>query len=75
MARDLPPFDPRVPSPARMWNFWLGGQDTGLPTSDNTHDVAQRVASEAKIVYADYGPMVVSHAACGRWGERAGLVG
>jgi hypothetical protein len=29
---------------------------TGLPTADNTHDVAQRVAPEAKIVYADIAP-------------------
>jgi O-methyltransferase involved in polyketide biosynthesis len=108
----LPAFDPRVPSPARMWNFWLGGKDnfaadreagqrvlevlpsmpviarfarlfladavtrladdhgvrqfldigTGLPTADNTHDVAQRVAPEARIVYADYDPVVLTHA-------------
>ena len=108
----LPAFDPRVPSPARMWNFWLGGKDnfaadrdagqrvlevlpsmtaiaraarlfladavtqlaaghgvrqfldigTGLPTADNTHDVAQRVAPEAKIVYVDYDPVVLTHA-------------
>jgi hypothetical protein len=23
----LPPFDPNVPNPARMWNYWLGGKD------------------------------------------------
>ena len=23
----LPPFDPSVPNPARMWNYWLGGKD------------------------------------------------
>jgi S-adenosyl methyltransferase len=101
---DPPDFDPRVPSPARMWNYWLGGTDnfpadreagervleilpsmpaiarfarlfladavtklaaghgirqfldigTGLPTADNTHDVAQRIAPESRIVYADY---------------------
>jgi hypothetical protein len=93
----LPSFDPSVPNPARMWNYWLGGKDnfaadrelaervleampsmpliaraarlflidavhqlatehgvrqfldigTGLPTADNTHDVAQRAAPEA----------------------------
>jgi hypothetical protein len=26
-GEDLPAFDPRVPSPARMWNYWLGGND------------------------------------------------
>ena len=108
----LPPFDPTVPNPARMWNYWLGGKDnfaadrqaaervleampslpliaraarlflidavhqlatehgirqfldigTGLPTADNTHDVAQRAAPESKIVYVDYDPVVLTHA-------------
>jgi len=35
---------------------------TGLPTADNTHEVAQRVAPEARIVYADNDPMVLLHA-------------
>ena len=35
---------------------------TGLPTADNTHEVAQRVASEARIVYVDNDPLVLSHA-------------
>ena len=35
---------------------------TGLPTADNTHQVAQRVAPEARIVYADNDPLVLSHA-------------
>jgi len=105
-------FDAAVPSPARMWNYWVGGKDnfaadreaakrvqdampslpmiarsvrwflidvvhsltmdygirqfldigTGLPTADNTHDVAQRAAPESRIVYADYDPVVLSHA-------------
>jgi O-methyltransferase involved in polyketide biosynthesis len=108
----LPPFDPTVPNPARMWNYWLGGKDnfaadrqaaerilevmpsmpliaravrlflidavhqlvtahgirqfldigTGLPTADNTHDVAQRFAPGSRIVYADYDPVVLTHA-------------
>ena len=108
----LPSFDPGVPNPARMWNYWLGGKDnfavdreagdrvaamlpvivaqaradraflgrairylageagirqfldigTGRPTADNTHQVAQRVAPEARIVYVDNDPMVLSHA-------------
>jgi O-methyltransferase involved in polyketide biosynthesis len=108
----LPSFDPGVPNPARMWNYWLGGKDnfaadrelaervleampsmpliaraarlflidavhqlatahgirqfldigTGLPTADNTHDVAQRAAPESRIVYVDYDPVVLSHA-------------
>lgn len=105
-------FDTTVPSPARMWNYWVGGKDhfaadreaaervlaampslpavaqsvraflvdivysltvdygvrqfldigTGLPTADNTHDVAQRAAPESRIVYADYDPIVLAHA-------------
>jgi O-methyltransferase involved in polyketide biosynthesis len=105
-------FDTTVPSPARMWNYWVGGKDhfaadreaaervlaampslpaiarsvrtflidivhsltvdygirqfldigTGLPTADNTHDVAQRAAPESRIVYADYDPVVLAHA-------------
>jgi hypothetical protein len=35
---------------------------TGLPTADNTHEVAQRVAPESRIVYADNDPLVLSHA-------------
>ena len=108
----LPSFDPSVPNPARMWNYWLGGKDnfgadreaaervlevmpsmpmiaraarlflidavrqlatahgirqfldigTGLPTADNTHDVAQRDAPESRIVYVDYDPVVLTHA-------------
>lgn len=115
-ARDLTEslrgFDITVPSPARMWNYWVGGKDhfaadrkaaeqvlaampslpaiarsvrafltdivhslaadygirqfldigTGLPTADNTHDVAQRAAPESRIVYADYDPVVLTHA-------------
>ncbi|RKR86161.1 S-adenosyl methyltransferase [Micromonospora pisi] len=35
---------------------------TGLPTVENTHEVAQRVAPECRIVYVDNDPMVLSHA-------------
>jgi trans-aconitate methyltransferase len=35
---------------------------TGLPTADNTHDVAQRAAPESRIVYVDHDPVVISHA-------------
>jgi hypothetical protein len=108
----LPTFDTRVPNPARMWNYWVGGKDnfaadreaadrvleampampliarlvrrflidavyqladgcgirqfldigTGLPTADNTHDVAQRAAPESRIVYVDHDPVVLNHA-------------
>lgn len=101
-----------VPHSARIWNYWLGGQDfyevdrvagesgesvfpeigtmarqsrrflmravrylaeeggirqfldvgTGLPTMQNTHEVAQSVAPESKIVYVDNDPLVLAHA-------------
>lgn len=35
---------------------------TGLPTMDNTHEVAQRVAPDARIVYVDNDPLVLVHA-------------
>ncbi|MFC4533523.1 SAM-dependent methyltransferase [Sphaerisporangium dianthi] len=34
----------------------------GLPTVDNTHEVAQRVAPESRIVYVDKDPLVLVHA-------------
>ena len=110
--REMPGFDMKVPTSARVWNYWVGGKDnfaadreageqileamptlrmiaqmsrrflidvvhdlaaergirqfldigTGLPTADNTHDVAQRAAPDARIVYADYDPVVLTHA-------------
>ncbi|AXK32494.1 SAM-dependent methyltransferase [Streptomyces armeniacus] len=35
---------------------------TGLPTADNTHQVAQRCAPESKVVYVDNDPLVLAHA-------------
>jgi O-methyltransferase involved in polyketide biosynthesis len=35
---------------------------TGLPTAENTHEVAQGVAPESRIVYADNDPLVLVHA-------------
>jgi hypothetical protein len=35
---------------------------TGLPTADNTHEVAQRVAPASRIVYVDNDPVVLAHA-------------
>jgi hypothetical protein len=111
-CRKLPAFDTTVASPARIWNYWVGGKDnfavdraagdnvlqalpalpqlarytrlfladvvqrlvtehgirqfldigTGLPTADNTHEVAQHAAPESRVVYADYDPLVLSHA-------------
>ncbi|HEX5569377.1 MAG TPA: SAM-dependent methyltransferase [Streptomyces sp.] len=35
---------------------------TGLPTADNTHELAQRIAPESRIVYVDNDPLVLAHA-------------
>jgi hypothetical protein len=35
---------------------------TGLPSHDNTHEIAQRVAPDARIVYVDNDPLVLAHA-------------
>ena len=35
---------------------------TGLPVANNTHEVAQRVAPEARVVYVDNDPLVLVHA-------------
>jgi S-adenosyl methyltransferase len=110
---DQPPaINTSVPTPARMYDFWLGGKDnfpadreageavlevfpemrrgvlqnrallgrmvrylageagmrqfldigTGLPTKDNTHEVAQGVAPESRVVYVDNDPLVLVHA-------------
>jgi hypothetical protein len=35
---------------------------TGLPSTGNVHEVAQRVAPESRIVYVDNDPLVLAHA-------------
>jgi S-adenosyl methyltransferase len=105
-------FNPTVPSPARVWDYLVGGKDnfaadralaeqlleavpempivaqltrqfirraveelvmvygvrqfldigSGLPTAENTHEVAQRAAPESRIVYVDSDPVVIRHA-------------
>lgn len=105
-------IDSSVPQTARVWNYWLGGNDnyqvdrevgdqieqafpemvalargsrgflvravrslasqqgmrqfldigTGLPTANNTHEVAQQVAPESRVVYVDNDPLVLAHA-------------
>jgi len=35
---------------------------TGIPTANNTHEVAQATAPDARIVYVDNDPMVLTHA-------------
>ena len=34
---------------------------SGLPAADNTHEVAQRAAPGARVVYVDHDPVVVNH--------------
>lgn len=68
---------PEAASSGRMCRAWLtrvvrylagpGGIDqfldcgSGLPTAENTHQVAQRANPEAKVVYVDNDPMVAAH--------------
>lgn len=35
---------------------------TGIPKENNVHEIAQRAAAEARIVYVDYDPIVLAHA-------------
>ncbi|WP_035853762.1 SAM-dependent methyltransferase [Cryptosporangium arvum] len=35
---------------------------TGLPTANNVHEVAQRVAPDARVLYVDNDPLVMAHA-------------
>ncbi|KRV49732.1 S-adenosyl methyltransferase [Wenjunlia vitaminophila] len=101
-----------IPHSARIWNFWMGGEDnyevdrvvgeacleidpdiatmavqsrqfliravrhlageagsrqfldigTGLPSMQNTHEVAQATAPDSKIIYVDNDPLVLTHA-------------
>jgi hypothetical protein len=105
-------MDTSVPHSARIWNYWLGGQDnfpvdrevgdrlrevypaivdlarsdrdfleravtwlaadagirqfldigSGLPTAENTHQVAQRAALDSRVVYVDNDPLVIAQA-------------
>ncbi|ROO84294.1 S-adenosyl methyltransferase [Actinocorallia herbida] len=107
-----PEVNPDVPQGARIWNYWLGGEDnfagdrrvsdeilevvpdmallaqatraflnrvvhhlaadlgvrqfldigSGLPTSDNTHQIAQRADPKARVVYVDNDPHVLAKA-------------
>jgi len=49
---------------------WVAGQGvrqfldvgSGLPTADNTHQAAQAVSPDARVVYADNDPVVLAHA-------------
>jgi hypothetical protein len=45
---------------------------TGLPTAENTHQVAQDIAPESRVVYVDNDPIVLSHARALLTSTRAG---
>jgi hypothetical protein len=45
---------------------------TGIPTAGNTHEVAQAVAPESRVVYVDYDPIVLAHARALLNSSRAG---
>ncbi|WP_067799184.1 SAM-dependent methyltransferase [Actinomadura formosensis] len=45
---------------------------TGLPTVDNTHEMAQRAAPGARVVYVDNDPLVLAHARALMTGTPAG---
>jgi S-adenosyl methyltransferase len=48
---------------------------TGLPTADNTHQVAQRIVPECRIVYVDNDPLVLTHARALLTGTPQGATG
>ncbi|MEU6721351.1 SAM-dependent methyltransferase [Nonomuraea sp. NPDC046802] len=106
------PVSTDIPSPARIYDLWLGGKDnyevdrvvseqilaavpelpvlartnreflgravrymaqeaglwqfldigTGIPTANNTHQVARSVAPDSRVVYVDNDPVVLAHA-------------
>ncbi len=48
---------------------------TGLPSADNTHEVAQAIAPECRVAYVDNDPVVLRHAHALLTGSRAGTTG
>jgi O-methyltransferase involved in polyketide biosynthesis len=78
MGKQMLALDPRVPVMARVNRAfmqratrWLAQQGirqfldvgTGIPTEPNLHQVAQRIAPDARVVYCDNDPIVLAHAA------------
>lgn len=45
---------------------------TGIPTANNVHEVAQRIAPESRVVYVDNDPIVLAHARALMSGTREG---
>ena len=48
---------------------------TGIPTAGNTHEVAQAIAPESRVVYVDYDPVVLAHARALLDSHEAGATG
>jgi hypothetical protein len=48
---------------------------TGLPSANNTHEVAQAIAPESRIVYVDNDPIVLAHARALLTSSREGATG
>jgi hypothetical protein len=48
---------------------------TGIPTAGNTHQVAQAIAPESRVVYVDYDPVVLAHARALLTSNEAGATG
>ncbi|WP_258534523.1 SAM-dependent methyltransferase [Streptomyces sp. PT12] len=46
---------------------------TGLPTVENTHEIAQRLAPDARVVYVDNDPLVLAHARALLYGTPEGM--
>ncbi|MFE6173917.1 SAM-dependent methyltransferase [Streptomyces sp. NPDC056464] len=78
MGKQMLALDPRVPVMARVnrafmhrATSWLARQGvrqfldigTGIPTEPNLHQIAQRIAPDARVVYCDNDPIVLAHAA------------
>ena len=45
---------------------------SGLPTAQNTHQIAQAVEPDARVVYVDHDPMVLAHARALLYNDREG---
>ncbi|HTT52650.1 MAG TPA: SAM-dependent methyltransferase [Streptosporangiaceae bacterium] len=48
---------------------------TGIPTANNTHEVAQRAGPDTRVVYVDNDPIVLAHARALLTGSPAGATG
>ncbi len=49
----LPSFDPSVPNPARMWNYWLGGKDNFAADREAAGSTPPSAASLATAAWAE----------------------